>query len=175
MSVRDLQLRKISFDKAFGAKSIDLRGTAFRLSGDVRINGAAELVEASEQIRVRGHIAGKLERDCDRCLETAPLPVDRDFDLLYRPADTDTEFSEAELAEADTEIGYYDGFDLELADVLREQLVLWLPLHWVCSEGCRGICPVCGINRNKRSCECAREETDDRWSALRNLRPANPG
>jgi len=48
--------------------------------------------------------------------------------------------------------------------------MLALPMQRVCSEVCKGICPVCGRNRNEVDCDCKVETTDDRWSAaLRNL------
>jgi len=49
-----------------------------------------------------------------------------------------------EVGGAETEVGFYDGDGLELSEVLREQILLSLPMQRVCGEGCKGICPVCG-------------------------------
>jgi uncharacterized protein len=58
---------------------------------------------------------------------------------------------------------------MELEDILREQVMLALPMQRVCSDVCKGICPVCGKNRNETECGCKLESHNDRWGALRNL------
>jgi uncharacterized protein len=58
---------------------------------------------------------------------------------------------------------------MELEDILREQILLLLPMQKVCREACKGICPICGRNRNETDCQCKVETVDDRWQALRNI------
>jgi uncharacterized protein len=58
---------------------------------------------------------------------------------------------------------------MELEDILREQILLALPMQRVCGEACQGICPVCGKNRNESPCDCKIESANDRWEALRKL------
>jgi uncharacterized protein len=53
--------------------------------------------------------------------------------------------------------------------VLREQVLLAVPLKVICRQDCKGLCPQCGKNLNTESCSCA-EPTDERWSALKELR-----
>mgnify|MGYP003346268385 CR=1 FL=1 len=62
-----------------------------------------------------------------------------------------------------------EGAGMELEDILREQILLALPMQRVCSDVCKGICPVCGKNRNETGCDCRLETVDDRWGALRDL------
>jgi len=172
LSVRDLGIKKISFDEAFSAGKVDLQETSFRVANQLRLTGSAELLPGTGEIRVRGHISGGLEGDCNRCLAPTPLAVDEDFDLYYRPSLTDPEAAEVELDEDDTGVGYYEGEGVETADIAREQTLLLLPLQWICREECKGICPVCGGNLNRVNCECRSEATDDRWSALRDFHPS---
>ena len=73
-----------------------------------------------------------------------------------------------EINQGESEIGFYEGEGLELEDILREQVLLALPMQRVCTESCKGICPGCGKNRNETVCDC-RPAVDDRWGALRNL------
>ena len=56
-----------------------------------------------------------------------------------------------------------------LERVLREQILLALPMQRICSEDCKGICPVCGESRNVVACGCQVKAPDDRWAALRDL------
>ncbi len=61
-----------------------------------------------------------------------------------------------------------------MQDVLREQVLLAVPLKAVCREECKGICPQCGRNRNQESCQCAPELPDPRWDALKELKKDLP-
>jgi uncharacterized protein len=111
-----------------------------------------------------------MEVACDRCLELASFPLDTDFDLFYRPAASMPQGEEIEVRDAETEIGFYQGDGLELSDILREQILFALPMQRVCREDCKGICPVCGQNRNLVECACRHLEVgDDRWAGLKDL------
>ena len=168
----DLELRRVAFDTAFQPGSLDLSRTKFQAVNKMHIAGAAELRGGVKEIRIAGHIVGKLTAECDRCLEPAPLVLDRDFDLTYRPDSMDNDASATELDPAESEIGYYEGESVKLADVLTEQVLLWLPMHFVCGEDCKGICPECGVNRNTTACNCRVERVDERWAALKDFKPS---
>jgi uncharacterized protein len=76
---------------------------------------------------------------------------------------------EKEIDAGEAEMGFYDGQGLELNEVLREFVLLSLPMQRVCSEDCKGICPECGQNRNQIECHCQAESVDDRWAVLKQL------
>ena len=76
------------------------------------------------------------------------IPVKSDFDLFYRPMQTLTEEDDIEVPKAELEVGFYSGDGIELADVATEQVILAVPMKVVCSADCKGLCPVCGVNRN---------------------------
>jgi uncharacterized protein len=59
---------------------------------------------------------------------------------------------------------------MELADSLREQVLLAAPVKVVCRENCKGICAQCGKNLNEGACDCAPAVADPRWHALRDLK-----
>jgi uncharacterized protein len=96
--------------------------------------------------------------------------IDHTFDLLYRPLGVDRKGEEAAIHEPETEIGYYQGEGLELEDVLREQVLLAVPIKQLCRETCKGLCPQCGKNLNRETCDCAAPQLDARWSALKDLK-----
>jgi uncharacterized protein len=114
-----------------------------------------------------------METECDRCLEPARFPIDTSFDLYYRPAAPlhagHHASEEVAIDEGEAEIAFYQGAGLDLREVLREQVLLALPMQKICREDCHGICPVCGQNRNLVSCDCHQEAGDDRWAALKKL------
>jgi uncharacterized protein len=170
LTVKELERRKIRFDETFAPGKIDFTEEDLEQASPLHATGVAELVEESEaQIRIQGKYSVEMTAQCDRCLGRARFPLDASFDLFYRPASDIAREEEIEIDEGETEIGFYEGAGLELEDVLREQIVLALPMQKVCSEACKGICPVCGRNRNETECDCHVQPADDRWGALRNL------
>jgi DUF177 domain-containing protein len=59
--------------------------------------------------------------------------------------------------------------DLHLADLIRQYLLLAVPMHPLCREDCKGLCPQCGRNLNNGGCTCNTESGDERWAALKRL------
>jgi DUF177 domain-containing protein len=169
LRISDLQLGKVRFSETFAPGTVDLPELQVRQTAPLVVSGFAELSQATMEIRVSGHLATRMEITCDRCLETAPLSLDTDFGQLYRPASSSPEHGEVALVQVESEVGFYQGEGLELTDVVREEVVLQLPMQRVCREDCKGICPVCGQNRNQVECHCHQEPVDDRWAGLRNL------
>ena len=76
---------------------------------------------------------------------------------------------EVEPDETDDEIYHYEGDHLELAPMLREQVILSNPMHPLCKDDCAGLCPHCGTNQNLEACQCAQETNDPRWQGLQDL------
>ncbi len=167
--IKQLRLGKIRFQKTYTPGAIEFFDPQLRQVEPLATSGAAELKEALMEIRVSGRLQTEVEVACDRCLEPVVLPLKTDFDLIYRPAAYMPEAEEVEVQEKETDVGFYQGEGLDLKDVLREQVLLALPMHSVCREECLGICPVCGQNRNTAQCACREELVDDRWAGLKNL------
>jgi uncharacterized protein len=170
LSIKEMEFRKIRFDETFAPGQIDFAGEALSQGSNLHSAGVAELLAHSGgEIRIRGQFDVEMTAECDRCLGHARFPLHESFDLFYRPAEEIAREEEVSIDEGEAEIGFYESDGLELEEVLREQVLLALPMQRVCREDCRGICPVCGRNRNETSCDCREAAADDRWAALRNL------
>jgi len=170
LSVKEMELRKIRFDEAFQPGQIDFSGEGLEQATPLEAKGSAEVLAHSDgEVRVQGRYTVEMTGQCDRCLGGARFPLDAGFDLFYRPMSVIARSEEVEIDEGEAEIGFYAGGGLELEDVLREQVMLALPMQRVCSDVCKGICPVCGRNRNETECDCHLSSGDDRWRALRDL------
>src|SRR5581483_6981618 len=137
LKVKDLALRKIEFDESFAPGVIDL-GEAAEQKAPLKISGRAELLrenrgagEIVEDIRLVGSFSTQVEIRCARCLDPVHNRVQENFDLVYRPQGVDAVADEASISLAETEIGYYQGEGLLLEDVLKEQLLLALPVKQV--------------------------------------------
>lgn len=170
LSVKEMELRKIRFDETFQPGQIDFTGENIEQGSPLHAVGEAELLAHSGgELRIQGRYTVEMASLCDRCLTSARFPLDLGFDLFYRPASFIAREEEVEIDEGEAEIGFYEHGGIQLEDILREQVLLALPMQRVCSEACKGICPVCGRNRNETACDCKVESTDDRWGALRKL------
>lgn len=168
--IQTLEKRKIPFDQTFTPGAIDLPDESTRQTSDLRATGVAELIDpfGAREIRVRGEIWGEVEMLCARCLAPTRVPISCSMDLFYRPMTAIARDEEVAIGQAETEIGFYEGGGLELADVVQEQIAIELPMRSLCREDCRGICPLCGKNRNGEACACHESFADPRWEALRN-------
>ena len=170
-SVKDLELRKIRFDVALRPGEIDFGENGLRQATPLEAAGSAELLgNTLGEIRVRGHMKVSIEGECDRCLDKVVFPLESDFDLFYRPAKFGVGQEEVAISPDEIEVAFYEDGGIELNDILREYVLLSLPMQKVCRESCLGICPVCGQNRNLKPCACREELVDDRWSALKKLK-----
>jgi uncharacterized protein len=170
LSVKELELKKVPFEETFAPHQIDFSGEEIRQATPLHAAGTAELLPHTDgEMRVQGRYTVEMTAQCDRCLGSARFPLDAGFDLFYRPAAVIAREEEVAIDEGEAEIGFYENGGLELEDILREQVLLALPMQRVCSDVCKGICPVCGKNRNETACDCKMESTNDRWGALRKL------
>ncbi|HMK28250.1 MAG TPA: DUF177 domain-containing protein [Terriglobales bacterium] len=178
ISLHELQLHHnlIEFDQEWQPEAIDF-GPDVRQASPLKSAGRAMLVEehhsrrgAIEDILLVGEFSTGLEILCARCLEPVERDVKKSFDLLYRPQGSDAGEPEIALSSpAEADVGYYRGDGLLLEDVLREQILLTVPLKVVCSEQCKGLCPQCGQNLNSGSCQCE-PQVEPRWPALKDIR-----
>ena len=126
IEIHELERRPVNFDEEFTPGTIDF-GEDVQQRTPLKSDGRADLVEEHhgkhkvlKDIRLQGALATTLEFPCARCLEPVVLPVNRKFDLLYRPQGSDAGKEELSVTGVEAEIGYYQGEGLLLEDVLRD-------------------------------------------------------
>ncbi len=172
IEVAELERRSIDFDRHFAPRAIVLTDSDWRQDGPLHVVGSAELLDrqGSRTIRVRGKTDGRATSRCGRCLEPVSEEIHENFDLFYYPMAMIARSEEIRIDRDDTDLGFYEGRGLELRDVVREQLLLWLPMRAVCDENCPGICPNCGTKHGSAECRWRENFVDPRWDSLRQLR-----
>lgn len=164
LDVNELAVRKLRIRKSYAPGTLDLRSEDFQQREPLEVRATAELVEG--QIRVFGHLHTQLEFNCARCLEPVVEEVSKDFDLYYRRAGENQRHEEVRITDEDTDIGFFRGNGLFLADVLAEQVNLLVPMKTICRSDCRGLCPHCGANLNQEECRCEAQSSDPRLAPL---------
>lgn len=138
------------------------------LAASPRITGRIQRLEVG--VTVAGEVAAELLLECDRCLKPIEIPVASVFKVEYVTADVYQAEQTAELLETDLALSVFDGEVVDIDDLVREQLLLALPSQVLCRENCKGLCPLCGSDRNFNDCNCQETEIDPRWADLENLR-----
>lgn len=64
----------------------------------------------------------------------------------------------------------YQENEVDLQDILKDEILLNMPIKYVCAENCKGLCPFCGTDLNMSSCSCKIEDEDPRLSVLKNYK-----
>lgn len=133
------------------------------------VNAHLRIDRRGEELRIEGDIQGRVSLQCSRCLVNFRKELSLNIDLLYHPA---TEVAKEETCEVpgdELNIGFYSNNELDITQVIREQLILNLPMKALCDETCKGLCPVCGADMNLQRCECRYESIDPRLKSLKKL------
>lgn len=130
------------------------------LPGPLRLNGVLESVV--DGVLVRGTVEADAVLSCARCLDDVRTKLHSPVVELFTDPDR------ADPEEEPVEEGYElrDG-TIDLDGLLRDALAIAVPYQPLCRADCEGLCPTCGANRNRETCECAEEVLDPRWESLR--------
>jgi uncharacterized protein len=143
---------------------VDLGSSAIVLSAHLHLQASV--------VQVDGELRGQLVLPCQRCLEPATVPIEMRLHKIYTaaPEPNESKGSDAAVDDEDIDYAHHDGETVDLWPVLREDLILAVPITVLCQEGCRGLCPSCGIDRNRASCDCQPEHTESPLAALRSIK-----
>jgi len=131
---------------------------------------AFDIHKDQETFRLDGRVSATLELRCSRCLEPFRWSVDEPFELTYQPRAAVQSAEEREIADEDFSAAVYDDDQIDLEQLIRERFEMSLPMKPLCTDECRGLCPVCGGNLNRQACGCKAEWDDPRMAVLKKLR-----
>ncbi len=129
---------------------VDFSYKDFQISN---INVKGEVFKQSDILQLSCKILLTYFTTCDRCLED----IQRNEDF---PLEKQYDIKEIENSEA-------EGIDLK--EAVREQILLNMPNKVLCKDDCLGLCPDCGINLNKESCDCGKNKINPKFAALSKL------
>lgn len=149
--------RKIAFSESFG----DFETVAGMVAFAGELTGDLELTNIGGFLQLKGMLAGTLDLKCSRCLVGFRYPLNIKVDEML---------SENEAAQESEEDAFHivdETVDLE--PVVKSAVMLSLPMKFLCSGSCLGLCPSCGINFNESKCECTKEVLDPRLAKLKEL------
>jgi uncharacterized protein len=142
--------------------------------GPVSINATVQKGSRPGEYMVDGSAKFTAELTCARCLEPYPFASSSTFHLRFEPRLEVPlpEDEEIEIAPDELDVEFYSERSIPLRDLALEQIQLSIPMKPLCNDNCLGLCPNCGVNRNRETCACEESIVDDRWGALREIRHA---
>jgi len=142
------------------------------------------LTPVGSKVDVRGDFKTKILETCDRCTSPFEQEIEGSISTFLMPSDQFSEhdkpggkvirakkadddkgirhrsrskapvLADAEGEHEDINFGAFDGETIDLRGLLREQLILALPLRAICASTCLGLCVRCGENIEKKECRC---------------------
>ncbi|HEY3359546.1 MAG TPA: DUF177 domain-containing protein [Polyangia bacterium] len=139
-----------------------VEGAWDQATGTVELNLSRH---GAEDVLARGVVHTRVTVPCARCVEPAAVAIDADFAATFVPRGE----ARAEGAEDEPDVQTYTGEEIDVADLLREQILLGIPISTLCQPDCKGLCPQCGKDLNQGPCGCS-APADPRWAALAKLR-----
>lgn len=137
-------------------KELEITDADIKIQGLIHIVGIISI--AGDVLLLDGRIKTKVRRTCSRCLKEFIGDVEVEVSERFFPAN-------AEYIEEDA--FSYDSDVVDITEVLREGLIIAEPLQALCQEDCKGLCPVCGADKNVESCNCDTFTIDPRLVALK--------
>ncbi len=117
------------------------------------------------KVRISGKGDFTVTMPCDRCLTDVDVKVSPDFEYEVDEPDERSTLSDEEF--------FMDGYVLDSESLIRNELIMGLPMKVLCKDDCKGLCPVCFINLNERSCGCDTFVPDPRMAAIQDIFNAN--
>lgn len=132
------------------------------------IEGPVRLMHTNQGVFVTGHLEGHTAVACARCLEPVRVDFEVDIEEVFVPTIDMATGKAIKPEEEDQALWIDEHHILDLTEVLRQDVLLELPMHVLCKGDCRGLCPECGTNLNAATCDC-KPDVDPRWSSLADL------
>jgi uncharacterized protein len=167
IELADLENGKGGFRHVYAPNELSLQDDRVQLLEPPTVSG--EIRQAGRRAHVSGRVSGRLQLECDRCLQPVELPVDSRFQLEYVTPEDYQAQQAFELTGDDLDLSTFDGEGIDVDELVTEELLLAVPDHILCSENCKGICATCGVDRNLTECGCDSQKVDPRWAGLKEL------
>lgn len=128
------------------------------------------IIRFGKRVLVEGSVKMTMTLKCSRCLNESLLPLELAFREEYIPVEDNGDGEEKELTGGELDLGFYRNDEINIDEIVKEQILLSIPMKPLCREECRGLCPVCGKELNEGPCKCRRDEVDPRLAPLKKFK-----
>lgn len=151
---RDIDL-EMNFGDSLNLENIEYKGEIINLCSPVIVDGIIK--NLGDHYKISGNIRVNLILQCSRCLDKFNYNKDIEF--------------EEEMSNNSSNLEYihFNGNEIDIADIIIENIIINLPINFICNDNCKGLCQYCGVNLNKSNCTCSEDNVDPRLKVLKNL------
>jgi uncharacterized protein len=122
-------------------------------------------------IHISGRVRSTPQLECSRCLERFTFDIDTELSIDLAPVSSLGSEGEHELVRSELDVDFYEGDEIEPLDIIKEHLLISIPMVPLHSPDCKGLCSVCGADLNKTECGHQQNAPGDfgAFSALKDL------
>ncbi len=154
------QKKVLELHLVYEMESIRYLGDDIKFISPISFNG--KVYHLNQDIYIEGTIEGIAELTCYRCLKKFHKNIIGTIhEKLIKKESLPVADGEDDLVIKNNTI--------DIATVIENTLILSLPMKIICNDQCKGLCPVCGINRNDHTCHCKQDETHPEFAKLKAL------
>ncbi|MTI47703.1 YceD family protein [Sporosalibacterium faouarense] len=152
---------KIDISEKMDINKLEIGKRTLELVEPIDIKGQVFKTDDGNFIHV--DITCEYKENCDRCLKSFTNKIETVLSGRL------IEKSNKKFNDDDEILIHYQGDNLFLEEPVISTIILSLPMKSLCKDGCEGLCPVCGIDRNKEECDCEDNNIDPRLAKLKEL------
>ena len=143
-------------DMTGNLEDIDFNGDTLKFSTPIKAEG--KVTNNGDILNLTANISGNIVVQCYRCLKETTNP----FSFVMKEILSDQQCEEDEII-------YFQGDGIDLTNWVVQQVLLQVPMKYLCDEQCKGLCAQCGVDLNKNTCKCIKETIDPRMEVLKSL------
>lgn len=135
--------------------------------GITQIRVHVTIQKSGEEFFCQATVVGQIVAECARCLAEFPTEISGRISFIVKVGEAP---AVGGVQEDKEEYVFMNTDQLaDLTEVVRQELLLAMPMKPLCMEECKGLCPRCGVNLNTKTCTCRVTGTDSRWEGLKDL------
>lgn len=164
----DEKLTHFQFSGEIDKSEIDLKEEGFEIQYPIQYEGEIFSLDGGDN-DINIVVKYVYEEPCSLCLKSTKNQVETKLEGTLVEG-TQEDFINDDSEEIEDAI-YYERDSLDISKIVAEQIYISKPMKSVCSEECKGLCIICGVNLNDENCDCERDIVDPRLAGLKDFFP----
>jgi uncharacterized protein len=130
------------------------------------IDGEVNLLRTNQGIIAKAQVLIESPLVCSRCVRICDTQIGLDIEEeFFRVSDVSNKLNDDMLWEQEGTLIEDDNI-LDLSEVIRQYIIVNLPVKPLCKDQCKGLCQLCGVNLNELNCSCLDDSIDPKWASL---------
>ncbi len=149
---------KKDFSGSLSLNEFEFSGEAYSFTQPLQVSGC--IMNTGDTYELVALVSGYINLNCYRC--TVDITKSFEFSINEKLTNSDD-------SEQNEDVVKFEGNILDIEDIIINNIFVNLSMKYLCSDECRGLCPICGVDLNKEECRCTNEKIDPRFEALKKL------